>query len=309
MRPQVALQLEPTGAPTPRFVPARCRASIELYWLPRCGRLVRAPQRAHLGGRPRPAGAAAAAGPVPLRAGGPGAGGAVRGRELLADPRRRRPFARRAREGPVGSRRLGRWRVFRYEVRRWRDGVIADADEAVGRPQRLSDDPRLARRLLALVAELPSPAWGRDELVTGEMWNSNSVIAWLLARSGLPADAIRPPAGGRAPGWAAGLVVAHREQGGAATGGPGRSFGGTRMVARPATLRGVMPPPRRCQPAPDPHGGAAPDPAPVRLARAEDSVRAGAADLGHRPPHPDPRRAASHLVELTEPRPVMPTQR
>jgi hypothetical protein len=26
------------------------------------------------------------------------------------------------------------WRVFRYEVRRWRDGVIADADEAVASP-------------------------------------------------------------------------------------------------------------------------------------------------------------------------------
>ena len=33
------------------------------------------------------------------------------------------------------------------------------------------------------------------------MWNSNSVIAWLLASSGLPMDEIGPPAGGRAPGW------------------------------------------------------------------------------------------------------------
>jgi hypothetical protein len=55
------------------------------------------------------------------------------------------------------------------------------------------------------------PVWGRDELGTGEMWNSNSVIAWLLARSGLPTDAIRPPAGGRAPGWEAGLVTARRQ--------------------------------------------------------------------------------------------------
>jgi hypothetical protein len=38
-------------------------------------------------------------------------------------------------EGPVASRRLARWRVFRYEVRRWRDGVVADADEAVASPQ------------------------------------------------------------------------------------------------------------------------------------------------------------------------------
>jgi hypothetical protein len=114
-------------------------------------------------------------------------------------------------EGPVASRRLARWRVFRYEVRRWREGVIADAEEAVASPQRLSDDPLLARRLLDLVGSLPSPVWGRDELQTGEMWNSNSVISWLLARSGLPADAIGPPAGGRAPGWQAGLLAARRQ--------------------------------------------------------------------------------------------------
>jgi hypothetical protein len=103
---------------------------------------------------------------------------------------------------------MARLRVFRYEVRRWRDGVIADAAEAVASPRCLSDDPVLARRLLDLVGCLPSPVWGRDELGTGEMWNSNSVISWLLARSGLPTDAIRPPAGGRAPGWQAGLVTA-----------------------------------------------------------------------------------------------------
>jgi hypothetical protein len=115
-------------------------------------------------------------------------------------------------EGPVGSRRLGRWRVFRYEVRCWPDGTIADADEAVASPQPLSHDPLVAARLLALVATLPSPVWGRDQLGTGEMWNSNSVIAWLLARGGLPMGAIRPPAGGRAPGWQAGVAVARRQQ-------------------------------------------------------------------------------------------------
>jgi hypothetical protein len=116
-------------------------------------------------------------------------------------------------QGPVASRRLAHLRVFRYEVRRWRDGVIADADQAVASPQPLSDDPLPARRLLELVGSLPSPVWGRDELGTGEMWNSNSVISWLLARSGLPAEAIGPPAGGRAPGWAAGLVMANRQRG------------------------------------------------------------------------------------------------
>ncbi|MGH2657497.1 MAG: hypothetical protein ACRDIZ_12515 [Actinomycetota bacterium] len=115
-------------------------------------------------------------------------------------------------EGPVGSRWIGRFRAFRYEVRRWRDGVIPDAAEAVAGPQRLSDDPRRAHRLLDLAGSVPSLAWGRDELGTGEMWNSNSVVSWLLARSGLPAEAIRPPAGGRAPGWEAGLITARRPQ-------------------------------------------------------------------------------------------------
>jgi hypothetical protein len=116
-------------------------------------------------------------------------------------------------EGPVGSRRLGRWRVFRYEVRCWPEGSIADADRAVASPQLLSDDPVVAHRLLDLVGSLPSPVWGRDEQGAGEMWNSNSVIAWLLARSRLRTDAIRPPAGGRAPGWQAGLSVARHSPG------------------------------------------------------------------------------------------------
>jgi hypothetical protein len=122
-------------------------------------------------------------------------------------------------EGPVATRWIARSRVFRYEVRRWRDGVIADAADAVASPQPVSDDPLRARLLLDLVGALPTPAWGRDELGTGDMWNSNSVISWLLTRSGVQVDAIGPPAGGRAPGWEAGIAVAHRQHQGAATGG------------------------------------------------------------------------------------------
>jgi len=114
-------------------------------------------------------------------------------------------------EGPVGSRRMGRFRIFRYEVRRWRCGVIPDVDEAVESPQRLTDDPGAARRVLDLVPRVPAAVWGRDEIAAGEMWNSNSVIAWVIARSGLPAESIDPPAGGRAPGWRAGVVVARRD--------------------------------------------------------------------------------------------------
>jgi hypothetical protein len=115
-------------------------------------------------------------------------------------------------EGAVGSRLAGRLRIFRYEVRRWPGGVIPDVAEAVDSPRRLTDDPEVAQRVLDLAPHVPTAVWGRDELAAGEMWNSNSIIAWFLGRSGVPTDAIRPPAGGRAPGWHAGLVVARREE-------------------------------------------------------------------------------------------------
>lgn len=104
-------------------------------------------------------------------------------------------------EGAVGSRAAGHLRLFRYEIRRWRDGAIPDAAEAVDSPQRASVDLAQARRLLELVPAVPTPVWGRDELGAGEMWNSNSLISWLLERGGLDVDAISAPPGGRAPGW------------------------------------------------------------------------------------------------------------
>jgi hypothetical protein len=115
-------------------------------------------------------------------------------------------------EGPVGTRWAGRFRIFRYEIRRWRDGHIPDVEEAVESPRRLTDERARARRVLELVPQVPTPVWGRDELKTGDMWNSNSVIAWLIARSGIDTEPIHPPAAGRAPGWQAGLVVARRQE-------------------------------------------------------------------------------------------------
>ena len=111
------------------------------------------------------------------------------------------------------SARDGRFRLFRYEVRRWRDGVIPDVAEAVESPQSLSDDTEQARRLLELAPTMPTPVWGRDELHTGEMWNSNSFISWLITRSDLDVDSVRLPRGGRAPGWHAGIVLAKRQLG------------------------------------------------------------------------------------------------
>jgi hypothetical protein len=114
-------------------------------------------------------------------------------------------------EGPVGSRLAGRFRLFRYEVRRWRDGVIPDITEAVSSPVRVTDDPVRASRILDLAPSVPALVWGRDEDHTGDMWNSNSVISWLLASAGLDPGGIQQPPRGRAPGWHAGIVMAARD--------------------------------------------------------------------------------------------------
>jgi hypothetical protein len=115
-------------------------------------------------------------------------------------------------EGAVGTRLAGRFRLFRYEIRRWRDGVIPDATEAVASPTRVADDLARASQILELVRSVPALVWGRDEHHTGEMWNSNSVTSWLLARGGVDVAQIRPPRGGRAPGWGAGVAIARREE-------------------------------------------------------------------------------------------------
>jgi hypothetical protein len=114
-------------------------------------------------------------------------------------------------EGPVFTRLLGRLRIFRYEIRVWHDGRIADIASAVESPRRVSHDPDQASRLLNLAPHVPQLVWGRDDLRIGDMWNSNSVISWLLAASGIPAEQIRPPQRGRAPGWQAGIEHFRRE--------------------------------------------------------------------------------------------------
>ena len=125
--------------------------------------------------------------------------------------------------GAVGSRWAGRFRIFRYEIRVWLGGHIADVAEAVDSPRRLTDDEDRSRRLLDVIRRVPTPVWGRDELGTGEMWNSNSVIAWAIARSGMDTQSIQPPPGGRAPGWQAGLVAARRQDEAAPRPATGRS--------------------------------------------------------------------------------------
>jgi hypothetical protein len=113
-------------------------------------------------------------------------------------------------EGPVGVKALGHFRIFRYEIRRWRGGRIPDMRDARGSPVTVSRNLHQARCILELLPSIPTPVWGRDQLHAGEMWNSNSVVSWSLCRSGVDLSAVRPPPGGRAPGWHAGLVLAAR---------------------------------------------------------------------------------------------------
>jgi hypothetical protein len=114
-------------------------------------------------------------------------------------------------EGPVGSKWLGRFRAFRYEMRCWPGGHIPDVADAVDSPVRVTQDPTRVTAVLGRLREVPALTWGRDELGAGEMWNSNSAVAWTLARSGLEMELLEPPLGGRAPGWTAGLVLAERQ--------------------------------------------------------------------------------------------------
>jgi hypothetical protein len=74
----------------------------------------------------------------------------------------------------------------------------------------VTQDPVQASLVLDLVPSVPALVWGRDEGHTGDMWNSNSVVSWLLTGAGLDPGRIQPPPLGRAPGWRAGVEIARR---------------------------------------------------------------------------------------------------
>src|SRR6266511_4139422 len=77
--------------------------------------------------------------------------------------------------GPVATSWLGRFRHFRYEIRRWRGGSIPDLAHAVLGPVRVATDVVRAQRVLDLAPSVPTHEWGREERRTGEMSHSNWV--------------------------------------------------------------------------------------------------------------------------------------
>ncbi|ORL16048.1 hypothetical protein A6I85_00385 [Prescottella equi] len=115
-------------------------------------------------------------------------------------------------EGPVGTRWAGRSKWLRYEVRCWRNGLIPDEADAVCSPLRLTTDPVTCRQVLRGLVSVPRYTWGRDSVGVGDMWNSNSVVSWVLSRSGVDLSAVRPPRCGRVPGWQAGIAAASQDR-------------------------------------------------------------------------------------------------
>ena len=69
--------------------------------------------------------------------------------------------------GAVGSRWLRPWRLFRYEIRCWRGGVIriSPSRGAVGGGSPTT--PIVAQRVLDAVAAAPTPVWGGTSSVRG----------------------------------------------------------------------------------------------------------------------------------------------
>lgn len=110
--------------------------------------------------------------------------------------------------GPVGLRSLGRFRLFRYEVRCWPNGILPDRRYAAGAPVEFGLASDAASALIDRVGRVPRYVWGQELPGSEDMWNSNSLTSWLLHGAGIDAEGIRPPNNGRAPGWDAGIAAA-----------------------------------------------------------------------------------------------------
>lgn len=108
--------------------------------------------------------------------------------------------------GPVGLQALGRFRMFRYVVRAWPNGVLPDRACAVAAPTSIPLRRTQAQALLDTLPDVPLHTWGRAVPPSTDMWNSNSLIAWALCRAGVDAGTLTPPVTYRAPGRTAGAA-------------------------------------------------------------------------------------------------------
>jgi hypothetical protein len=97
-------------------------------------------------------------------------------------------------------------------------------------PGEAACEPVLNPTAAPLAPDVPTPVWGRDELRTGDLWNSNSVVSWLITRTGLDPGAIPLPCGGRAPGRDAGVTAARRDLSMGSAAGQAGSTGWRRIV-------------------------------------------------------------------------------
>ena len=112
--------------------------------------------------------------------------------------------------GPVGAGLAGPPRPLPHQRVCTHRGGAPPRRWGGERAQGLAHDESVARAIIALAPAVPPYTWGRRVRGTSEMWTSDSVISWLLLRAGVDLAAMHIPAGGRAPGWEAGLEVASR---------------------------------------------------------------------------------------------------
>jgi len=154
-------------------------------------------------------------------------------------------------EGPVVSPLAGRLRVFRYEIRCWRDGVIPDAADAVGEPVTVTRAPGRARAVVALVPEVPPPWCG-------------AVTPAAPGRCGTPTPS--SPGCSRGPGWMR-MPSHHRRAAVRPAGGRGSSSHAAGVPARRSRPPGPRPEAIRSRRAPGPGPRRSPGPPAAPAAR------------------------------------------
>jgi hypothetical protein len=110
--------------------------------------------------------------------------------------------------GPILSRALGWMRMFQYEIRRWKNGVVEAKDKSTRPPSTYVITRDQALQIIDGASRAPRHPWGQDVLGNGDMWNSNSLVSFVLVSAGMDPAAIEPPASADWPGWDTGVALA-----------------------------------------------------------------------------------------------------